>query len=158
MLIFSNMHYHYPKESAKRHLCVHVQVCYIFQVHTLNTHVFTQSCLQSRLPHPHTPFLTHAITPPKSHPHPHIHTHKLPPPPLFPPTPTHTHTCTCLPCINFKDSAHPAELPRWLSWYSICLERRTSRVRVLPEAALLFLWKKIVVFGCRCLHLPCLYN
>ena len=32
-----------------------------------------------------------------------------------------------LPCINFKDSARPAELPRWLSWYSICLERRTLR-------------------------------
>ena len=63
-----------------------------------------------------------------------------------------------LPCINFKDSARPAELPRWLSWYSICLERRRSRVRVLPEAALLFLWKKGVVFGCCCLHLPCLYN
>ena len=47
-----------------------------------------------------------------------------------------------LPCIYFKDSARPAELPRWLSWYSICLERRRSRVRVLPEAALLFLWKK----------------
>ena len=47
-----------------------------------------------------------------------------------------------LPCINFKDSARPAELPRWLSWYSICLERRRSRVRVPPEAALLFLWKK----------------
>ena len=29
-----------------------------------------------------------------------------------------------LPCINFKDSARPAELPRWLSWYSICLEHR----------------------------------
>ena len=70
---------------------------------------------------------------------------------------THTCTCTCnaeveypclsgerrhLPCINFKDSARPAELPRWLSWYSICLERRRSRVRVPPEAALLFLWKK----------------
>ena len=26
-----------------------------------------------------------------------------------------------LPCINFKDSARPAELPLWLSWYSICL-------------------------------------
>ena len=63
-----------------------------------------------------------------------------------------------LPCINFKDSARPAELPRWLSWYSICLERRRSRVRVPPEAALLFLWKKGVVFGCRCLHLHCLYN
>ena len=47
-----------------------------------------------------------------------------------------------LPCINFKDSARPAELPRWLSWYSICLERRRSWVRVPPEAALLFLWKK----------------
>ena len=47
-----------------------------------------------------------------------------------------------LPCINFKDSARPAELPRWLSWYSICLEHRRSRVRVPPEAALLFLWKK----------------
>ena len=23
------------------------------------------------------------------------------------------------PCINFKDSACPAELPRWLSWWSI---------------------------------------
>ena len=23
-----------------------------------------------------------------------------------------------LPCINFKDSACPAELPRWLSWLS----------------------------------------
>ena len=39
-------------------------------------------------------------------------------------------------------SARPAELPRWLSWYSICLEHRRSRVRVPPEAALLFLWKK----------------
>ena len=59
-------------------------------------------------------------------------------------------------CINFKDSPRPAELPRWLSWYSICLERRRSRVRVPPEAAL---WKKRgVVFGCRCLHLLCLYN
>ena len=47
-----------------------------------------------------------------------------------------------LPCINFKDSARPAELPRWLSWYSICLEHRTSWVRVPPEAALLFLWGK----------------
>ena len=59
-----------------------------------------------------------------------------------------------LPCINFKDSARPAELPRWLSWYSICLERRTSRVRVPPEAALLFLWKKELssgVIACICL-------
>ena len=47
-----------------------------------------------------------------------------------------------LPCINFKDSARPAELPWWLSWYSICLERRRLRVRVPPESALLFLWKK----------------
>ncbi len=47
-----------------------------------------------------------------------------------------------LPCINFKDSARPAELPRWLSWHSICLERRRSRVRVPPEAALLFLKKR----------------
>ena len=70
----------------------------------------------------------------------------------------HTYTCRHLPCINFKDSARPAELLRWLSWYSICLERRRSRVRVPPEAALLFLWKKRVVFGCRCLHLLCLYN
>ena len=54
-----------------------------------------------------------------------------------------SYTCTChLPCITFKDSARPAELPRWLSWYSICLERRTSWVRVPPEAALLFLWGK----------------
>ena len=29
-----------------------------------------------------------------------------------------------------------AGLPRWLSWYSVCLECRTSRVRVPPEAAL----------------------
>ena len=29
-----------------------------------------------------------------------------------------------------------------IHWYSICLERRRSRVRVPPEAALLFLWKK----------------
>ena len=60
-----------------------------------------------------------------------------------------------LPCINFKDSARPAELPRWLSWYSICLERRTSRVRVLPEAALLFLLGKKElssgVIACICL-------
>ena len=56
-----------------------------------------------------------------------------------------------LPCINFKDSA---ELPRWLSWYSICLERRRSRVRVPPKAALLFLWKKELssgVVACICL-------
>ena len=76
--------------------------------------------------------------------------------------------CACTPMLrlstpvyqgrDFKDSARPAELPRWLSWYSICLECRTSRVRVPPEAALLFLWKKRVVFGCRFLHLPCLYN
>ena len=60
-----------------------------------------------------------------------------------------------MPCINFKDSARPAELPRWLSWYSICLERRRSRVRVPPEAALLFLWKKkelsLGVVACICL-------
>ena len=58
-----------------------------------------------------------------------------------------------LPCINFKDSARSAELPRWLSWYSICLEHRTLRVRVPPEAALLFLLEQGVVFGCRCLSL-----
>ena len=59
-----------------------------------------------------------------------------------------------LPCINFKDSARPAELPQWLSWYSICLERRTSRVRVPPEAALLlFLEKELSsgVVACICL-------
>ena len=60
-----------------------------------------------------------------------------------------------LPCINFKDSARPAELPRWLSWYSICLERRRSRVGVPPEVSLLFLWEKKElssgVFACICL-------
>ena len=59
-----------------------------------------------------------------------------------------------LPCINFKDSARPAELPRWLSWYSICLERRRSWVQVPPEAALLFLGKKELssgVVACICL-------
>ncbi len=52
-----------------------------------------------------------------------------------------------LPCINFKDSAHPAELFRWLSWYSICLERRRSRVRVPPEVALLFREKEELSSG-----------
>ena len=61
-----------------------------------------------------------------------------------------------LPCINFKDSARPAELLQWLSWYSICLERRRSRVQVPPEAALLFfLGKKksclLGVIACNCL-------
>ena len=41
---------------------------------------------------------------------------------VFSSTCTCTCTCTC--------------------WYSICLECRRSRVRVPPEAALLFLWKK----------------
>ena len=67
----------------------------------------------------------------------------------------HVHVCVCtclsgerrhLPCINFKDSARP---------YSICLDRRTSRVRVPPEAALLFLWGKkelsLGVVACICL-------
>ena len=55
-------------------------------------------------------------------------------------------TCTCTCCF--------ACMPRWLSWYSICLERRRSRVRVPPEAALLFLWKKELssgVVACICL-------
>ena len=52
-----------------------------------------------------------------------------------------------LPCINFKDSARPAELPRWLSWYSICLKRRRSWVRVPPEAAPLSLEKEELSSG-----------
>ena len=60
-----------------------------------------------------------------------------------------------LPCINFKDSACPAELPRWLSWYSICLEHRRSRVRVPPAGSSSFsLEKKELssgVVACICL-------
>ena len=62
-----------------------------------------------------------------------------------------THTRP-LPCINFKDSACPAELPRWLSWWSVRLARRTLRVRIPPEAAHFFSReKKGVVFGRSCL-------
>ena len=44
--------------------------------------------------------------------------------------------------MYIKDSACPAELPRWLSWYSVCLVCRMSRVRIPPEAAPLFLLRK----------------
>ena len=40
----------------------------------------------------------------------------------------------------------PAGLPQLLSWQSICLVRRMSLVRVPPEAAHSFLWRKRAVF------------
>ena len=71
-------------------------------------------------------------------------------------------TCTCYLCLsdNLLLGLFLVLLRVSLYMYkeSICLERRALQVRVPPEAALLFLWKKGVVFGCRCLHLPCLYS
>ena len=77
----------------------------------------------------------------------HVHVHVA----LFVREETH------LPLHNIKDLACPAELPRWLSWQSVCLVCRTSQVQIPPEAALLFLLgKKGVVFGRSCFALPSL--
>ena len=56
--------------------------------------------------------------------------------------------------MKLKDSAYPAELPWWLSWWSVCLARRMLWVQVPPEAALLFSFEKeglssdVVAFLC----------
>ena len=58
-----------------------------------------------------------------------------------------------LPCINFKDSARPAELPRWLSWYSICLAEH-RRFESHPRQLFFFSAKKELssgVVACICL-------
>ena len=80
----------------------------------------------------------------------HAHTH------------THTHARVYiihverrhLPCINFEDLACPAELPRWLSWYSVCLAER-CRFKSCLRQLFFFSWgKERVVFRRHCLDLP----
>ena len=64
-----------------------------------------------------------------------------------------------LPCVNFKDSARPAELPPVAQLVQHL--PRTQKIAGSSPArgsSSFSLEKKRVVFGCRCLHLPCLYN
>ena len=137
----------------RRTSCMNVYASVLTYVHT---HVYTCACT-------YTCTCTHAFTDVHHYTQVYMHMYKHGQAYIM-----HESICTCTctemeqpclsgkrricPCITSKDLACPAELPRWLSWQSICLVHRSSRVRIPPEAAPSFLLRRRgVVFRRSCL-------